>query len=235
MKTALRIFWRDIRRILRNPVALVITLGVCIIPSLYAWFNIFSKWDPYGQESTSNLQIAVFSEDSGDRIAGEDVNIGTNVLEGLKANKTIGWVFVDNRKDAVEGVHSGKYYAALVIPENFTKDMISFIGGTVAHPSITYYENDKKNAIAPKITAKAKTAVQEQVNATFITTLAKAMVGTGKVLTATDSSGNNPLDSGINTLNDIDTELDVYIAVMSSFVQITDEQLSFPKILVLSV
>ena len=222
MKNILKIFLIDSGRILSNVVALVVIMGLCVLPSLYAWFNIFSNWDPYGQESTSNLQIAVFSEDSGDRIAGEDVNIGTNVLEGLKANKTIGWVFVDNRKDAVEGVHSGKYYAALVIPENFTKDMISFIGGTVAHPSITYYENDKKNAIAPKITAKAKTAVQEQVNATFITTLAKAMVGTGKVLTATDSSGNNPLDSGINTLNDIDTELDVYIAVMSSFVQITD-------------
>ena len=222
MKNILKIFLTDSGRILSNVVALVVIMGLCVLPSLYAWFNIFSNWDPYGQESTSNLQIAVFSEDSGDRIAGEDVNIGTNVLEGLKANKTIGWVFVDNRKDAVEGVHSGKYYAALVIPENFTKDMISFIGGTVAHPSITYYENDKKNAIAPKITAKAKTAVQEQVNATFITTLAKAMVGTGKVLTATDSSGNNPLDSGINTLNDIDTELDVYIAVMSSFVQITD-------------
>ena len=222
MKNILKIFLTDSGRILSNVVALVVIMGLCVLPSLYAWFNIFSNWDPYGQESTSNLQIAVFSEDSGDKIAGEDVNIGTDVLEGLKANKTIGWVFVDNKKDAVEGVHSGKYYAALVIPENFTKDMISFIGGTVAHPSITYYENDKKNAIAPKITAKAKTAVQEQVNATFITTLAKAMVGTGKVLTMTDSSGNNPLDSGINTLNDIDTELDVYIAVMSSFVQITD-------------
>ena len=163
MKNILKIFLIDSGRILSNVVALVVIMGLCVLPSLYAWFNIFSNWDPYGQESTSNLQIAVFSEDSGDRIAGEDVNIGTNVLEGLKANKTIGWVFVDNRKDAVEGVHSGKYYAALVIPENFTKDMISFIGGTVAHPSITYYENDKKNAIAPKITAKAKTAVQEQV------------------------------------------------------------------------
>ena len=222
MKNILKIFLTDSGRILSNVVAMVVIMGLCVLPSLYAWFNIFSNWDPYGQGSTSNLQIAVYSQDSGDKIAGEDVNIGTNVLEGLKANKTIGWVFVDSKEDAIGGVHSGKYYAALVIPENFTKDMISFMGGTVAHPAITYYENDKKNAIAPKITAKAKTAVQEQVNATFITTLAKAIVGTGKTLTATDSSGNNLLDSGINTLSDVDTELHVYIAVMSSFVQITD-------------
>ena len=135
MKNILKIFLTDSGRILSNVVAMVVIMGLCVLPSLYAWFNIFSNWDPYGQESTSNLQIAVYSEDSGDKIAGEDVNIGTNVLEGLKANKTIGWVFVDSKAGAIEGVHSGKYYAALVIPENFTKDMISFMGGTVAHPA----------------------------------------------------------------------------------------------------
>src|SRR5574344_210640 len=102
MRNVLKVFLTDVQRLSTNVVAVVVIMGLCVLPSLYAWFNIFSNWDPYGQESTSNLQIAVFSEDSGDRIAGEDVNIGTNVLEGLKANKTIGWVFVDNRKDAVE-------------------------------------------------------------------------------------------------------------------------------------
>lgn len=222
MKNILKIFLTDTGRIMSNVVGMVVIMGLCVLPSLYAWFNIFSNWDPYGQESTSNMQIAVYSEDQGDKIAGEDFNIGSNVLDGLKANKTIGWVFADSKKEAVEGVYSGKYYAALVIPENFTKDMISFLGGTVEHPAITYYENDKKNAIAPKITAKAKTAVQEQVNASFISTITDAMVGAGKVLTATDNHGDNPLDSGISTLQDIDTELQVYIAVMSSFVDITD-------------
>ena len=165
MKNILKIFLTDTGRIMSNVVGMVVIMGLCVLPSLYAWFNIFSNWDPYGQESTSNMQIAVYSEDQGDKIAGEDFNIGSNVLDGLKANKPIGWVFADSKKEAVEGVYSGKYYAALVIPENFTKDMISFLGGTVEHPAITYYENDKKNAIAPKITAKAKTAVQEQVNA----------------------------------------------------------------------
>ncbi|MCH4191766.1 MAG: YhgE/Pip domain-containing protein [Butyrivibrio sp.] len=222
MKNILKIFLTDSGRIFSNVVAMVVIMGLCVLPSLYAWFNIFSNWDPYGQESTSNLQIAVYSEDRGDKIAGEDVNIGSSVLDGLKANKTIGWVFAESKKEAIEGVYSGKYYAALVIPENFTKDMVSFLGGTVEHPAITYYENDKKNAIAPKITAKAKTAVQEQVNASFVSTITDAMVGAGKVITASDSQGDNPLDSGINTLQNMDTELQIYIAVMSSFVNITD-------------
>lgn len=126
-------------------------------------------------------------------------------------------------QEAVEGVYSGKYYAALVIPENFTKDMIGFLGGTVElYPAITYYENDKKNAIAPKrFTAKAKTAVQEQVNASFISTITDAMVGAGKVLTATDNHGDNRLIRNQYPAG-YRTELQVYIAVMSSFVDITD-------------
>lgn len=54
MRTVLRIFIRDAIRLLRNPVAIVITLGVAIIPSLYAWFNIVANWDPYS--NTGNIK-----------------------------------------------------------------------------------------------------------------------------------------------------------------------------------
>ena len=46
MGKVFQIFWRDLKRILRNPVAVIVTLGVCVIPSLYAWFNIMANWDP---------------------------------------------------------------------------------------------------------------------------------------------------------------------------------------------
>ena len=34
------IFARDVRRVLRNPVALVITLGMIVMPSAYAWYVV---------------------------------------------------------------------------------------------------------------------------------------------------------------------------------------------------
>ena len=40
MHNVLTIFRRDLRRIFRNPVAAIVTVGVCILPSLYAWINI---------------------------------------------------------------------------------------------------------------------------------------------------------------------------------------------------
>lgn len=61
MHQVFAIFLRDVKRILKNPVALVVTLGVAIIPSLYAWCNILANWDPYA--NTGNIQVAVANED----------------------------------------------------------------------------------------------------------------------------------------------------------------------------
>lgn len=144
MRNIGKIFISDVRRISKNVVAVVVIMGLSVIPSLYAWFNIFSNWDPYGEEATSNLKIAVFSEDKGTDIIGIDVNIGSTVVETLEENRTIGWVFTESANAAIDGVYSGDYYAAIVIPEDFTGDMISFLGGEIEHPDIIYYENEKK-------------------------------------------------------------------------------------------
>ena len=56
MHQVFAIFLRDVKRILKNPVALVVTLGVAIIPSLYAWCNILANWDPYA--NTGNIPVS---------------------------------------------------------------------------------------------------------------------------------------------------------------------------------
>lgn len=228
MKNIGKIFLHDFSHISQNVVAVVVIVGLCVLPSLYAWFNIFSNWDPYGPESTSNLKIAVISEDQGKEIAGQDINIGTDVLDGLRKNTSIGWCFPESRKAAMDGVYSGAYYAALIIPGDFTGNMISFIGGKVEHPKIEYYENDKKNAIAPKITSKAKSAVQEEVNSTFISTLTKTMITAGNaVSTGTEEllgtkGDGTVLSAAIANLQKADTELKMYIAVLDSAARISE-------------
>lgn len=220
MKNIIKIFCADFRRLSTNVVAVVVIMGLSVIPSLYAWFNILSNWDPYAQEATSNLKIAVVSQDEGTEVAGISMNIGDNVLSGLKENKTIGWVFPDTLEEATDGVYSGEYYAALVISKDFSKDMVSFMSGDVTHPKITYYENEKKNAIAPKITSKAKTAVQEQVNSTFVSTIAESLMKVSNVLVDTD--GNVSLvDAVTGRLDELDGDLQNYINIMNSFISVT--------------
>lgn len=223
MRNIIRIFTSDAKRLATNVVAVVMIIGLTVIPSLYAWFNIMSNWDPYGEASTANLNVVVASCDQGTEIEGVELNIGNMVVSNLKENKTIGWVFVDSEEEAVDGVQSGDYYAALVIDESFSEDLISFLGGDIENPKITYYENEKKNAIAPKITGKVKTTVQEEINSAFVSTMAQALLSMSEYV-VTDNSGNggNFTNAVRDKLDDMDADLNTYITIVDSYIAIID-------------
>ena len=174
VKKAFQIFKRDILRLLKNPVALVITIGVCVIPSLYAWYNIVANWDPYG--NTANIKVAVANNDQGtsNEYVGE-LNAGDETVSKLKENDQLGWVFTD-ADAAVEGVKSGEYYAAIVIPDDFSANLTSMLTGTFTQPQLEYYCNEKKNAIAPKVTDTGAQTVEEQINETFVATVSETLV-----------------------------------------------------------
>lgn len=225
MKNIISVFLSDWRRISTNVVALIVVMGLCILPSLYAWFNILSNWDPYGPDATSNIKVAVASSDKGVTIGDNTVNISDSVIEGLKANDSIGWVFTDDVESAVNGVYAGDYYAALVMPDDFSENMVSFLTDSFTHPQIIYYTNQKKNAIAPKITDKAKTAVQQQVNATFLSTLTESAL---KVVdTASDATKNgyfsddgessqSVVDMVIAKLEAVELQLNTYETILTT-------------------
>ena len=229
MKNIFEVFITDFKRIKANVVAIVIILGLVIIPSLYAWFNILSNWDPYGEESTAKIKVAVASDDEGIDLEGIYFNMGDEVIDALKSNTTIGWVFADTTQDAIDGVYSGDYYAALIMPDAFTSDLVSLLSGDVTHPEIIYYENEKKNAIAPKITSKAKTAVQQQVNATFISTLVESMTtAVGEVMDTDQlqelgmTSSETLVDVACHKLENVLIRLDTYEVLVDSFIAVTD-------------
>ena len=178
-----RIFRDDIRVLSRNTIALIIIMGLTIVPSLYAWFNIAASWDPY--KNTGGLRIAVANTDSG--YSGDliplSVNIGDRVVASLRENTQMGWVFTDEA-DAINGVQSGKYYAAVVLPEDFSDDMLSLFSGDMHKAEIHYYLNEKENAIAPKITNKGASAVEHQINEVFAQTLSEIALGLSESLSA---------------------------------------------------
>ena len=180
MKKAFQIFKRDLKRLLRNPVAMVITIGVCIIPSLYAWYNIEANWDPYG--NTSGVRIAVANEDRGveTELTGE-LNAGEQTVEKLRENDALGWEFTD-AESAKEGVYRGDYYAAIIIPADFSEHLTSMLTGEFEQPEIKYYVNEKKNAIAPKVTDTGAETIEQQLNETFVATVSSTLVEEAKEL-----------------------------------------------------
>lgn len=167
MKNILAIFKADVSGLVKNVLALIIIIGLCILPSLYAWFNIYSNWDPYA--NTGNIKIAAYSEDEG--YTGEDgtvQNMGGKILDNLKENTAIGWTMVNSGEEAIEGVKSGDYYAAVVIEKDFSYKMFNMFAEGFANPGITYYENEKKNAVATKITDTAVSTLQQSIDAQFV-------------------------------------------------------------------
>ena len=207
MHTVFAIFLRDVKRILRNPVALVVTMGVAIIPSLYAWCNILANWDPYA--NTGNIQVAVANEDEGttSTLVGH-LNAGQQTVTQLKSNHQLGWRFV-SKQHAVDGVKAGKYYAAIVLPKDFSSRLIGTVTGEKNQPSITYYINEKMNAIAPKITDTGATTIDEQINATFVSSVADAVAKQVKAAAGNTTDSLHTAQSDVvNNLNDTINQLE---------------------------
>ena len=215
MKNIFNIAGYDLRKITGSVVAIITILGLCIVPCLYAWFNIFSNWSPYESEATGRISVSVVSEDEGTEILGLSINVGDKIIEALKGNDQIGWRFEENEDAAIEGVRSGDYYAAIVIPEDFSRDVLSFVSGEMDNPTLVYYENEKKNAIAPKITGKAKSALEAEVDAAFIETIAEYL---SKAVAASEATGYDPQD----VFADLSAKLDDLSTTLESCVVMVD-------------
>ncbi|PEN78450.1 phage infection protein [Bacillus toyonensis] len=167
MKQIWRIYKTDLRNVAKHWAAIVIVLGLMILPSLYAWFNIKASWDPYG--NTKEVPIAVSNQDAGSNLRGKDINIGDEIVDSLKKNKNLGWKFVDE-KQAIYGVERGDYYASITIPKDFSEKIATVLDENPKKPELDYYVNEKVNAIAPKITAKGASGITEEISKNFVKT-----------------------------------------------------------------
>lgn len=167
MKQIWRIYKTDLRNVAKHWAAIVIVLGLMILPSLYAWFNIKASWDPYG--NTKGIQIAVSNQDVGSNLRGKDINIGKEIVDSLKKDKNFGWKFVDE-KQAIYGVERGDYSASITIPKDFSEKIATVLNENPQKPELDYYVNEKVNAIAPKITAKGASGLTEEVSKNFVKT-----------------------------------------------------------------
>ena len=168
MKNIIEIFRKDIKEVFRKTNTWIIIVGLIFLPSMYAWPNILSSWDPYGH--TNNIKVAVTSEDDGATVDGKELNLGKSLVEGLKNNKNLDWQFVSNKQEAEDGVRIGNYYASIVVPKNFSQDMTSVSRTEPQRATIEYTVNEKINAISPKITNSGASAIANNISKNFVET-----------------------------------------------------------------
>jgi len=168
LKNIIEIFRKDIKEVFRKTNTWIIIVGLIFLPSMYAWPNILSSWDPYGH--TNNIKVAVTSEDEGATVDGKELNLGNSLVEGLKSNKNLDWQFVSNKQEAEDGVRIGDYYASIVVPKNFSQDMTSVSRTEPQKATIEYTVNEKINAISPKITNSGASAIANNISKNFVET-----------------------------------------------------------------
>ena len=166
MKQVIEIFKSDIKEIFRKVNTWIIIIGLIFLPSMYAWPNILSSWDPYSH--TNNIKVAVISEDEGATVEGKNVNLGESLITNLKGNKNLDWQFVSSKQQAENGVKIGDFYASIVIPKSFSSDITSITRGELKKATIEYTVNEKINAISPKITNSGASALANTIGKNFV-------------------------------------------------------------------
>lgn len=166
MKKILSIFKNDLKRLTKSKMAIVMLIGLAIIPGIYAWLNIDSNWNPY--DNTGDLPIAIVNLDEGYTFVDKNVNMGNMLVESLKDNHDMKWIFTDET-DAIEKVYKSEYYGAVIIPKEFTSKVATIVDDSeIQKPQCKFYVNEKKNPIAPIIVSKAATTLQTKLNESFV-------------------------------------------------------------------
>lgn len=190
MRNIWTVFKTDIRTLSKCFFACVVVVAIALLPSLYAWLNIYSNWDPYG--NTGGISIAVASLDEG--YTDEDgtyENKGDDVVADLREATSINWVIVDTEEEAKGGVESGDYYAAVVIDKQFSRNMFRMLTDWTGKPAITYYENAKKNAVATKITDTAVETLKRSISENYLEVVIGGIMEQSNLLAA-DLTADDP-------------------------------------------
>lgn len=228
-----QLFRADLRRATRNVMSIIVLCGLIVIPSVFTWFNVIASWDPF--DNTKNLKVAVASVDEGytSALIPLHINIGSLVESSLRANDQMDWI-ITSKDDAIAGTTSGEYYAAMVLPADFSERMLTFYAPGAARTQIDYYTNDKSNPLAPLITSEGADDLSAQINAQFTKELDNVALS---VLSSLATSLSDPESQGAFAaleaqVGAISTQLraaagtaDMFSALLGSSVPLADSSL----------
>lgn len=167
-KNTLKVYFRDLKGIVKNPISILIISGLCIVPSLYSFLNVIACWDAYS--NTSKMQIAVVNNDKGTTLDGTKLNIGDSIVSQLKTNTAIGWRFVNSQECNI-GLASGEYYSELIIPENFSENLKTITSNSPVKPELIYRVNTKLGPVANKITEVAQQNLLAQIRSSVMSAI----------------------------------------------------------------
>lgn len=165
----------------------IIALAVIFIFSL----TLF----PAVQPQPKNLPVAIVNEDQGVEIPDQPkLNMGENIVDMIQeSSKTekdpaVNWVEVKSEEAAQEGLDNQEYYAALVIPKDFSQKQASLQTPEPSSPELQIYINQGMNMPASTMAGQILNGVVDNMNNNVRTQLLEGFESQDITLTAEQAS-----------------------------------------------
>lgn len=168
---------------------------------------------PSVQVQPKNLPIAFVNEDQGFEVPNQPkMNMGQTIAEMIQktSSSTIGgdpavkWVEVKDAEEVQNGLNNQEYYAALVIPKDFSTKQASLRTQTPASPEVQIYINQGMNPAASAMAGQILNGVIDNMNNNVRTQLLEGFKTQGATLTPDQASKMaSPIVKKVTNVNEI--------------------------------
>ncbi|MFK4476610.1 MULTISPECIES: YhgE/Pip domain-containing protein [Bacillus] len=166
---------------------------------------------PTVQPKPKNLPIAIVNEDQGVEIPNQPkMNMGQTIVDNMKKTSkseeepAVKWVEVQNKEAVQKGLNNQEYYAALVIPKDFSTKQASLRTPQPSSPEVEIFINQGMNTAASTMAGQMLNAIVDNMNNTVRTQLLEGLKAKGATLTADQVSNVvTPITKKVTNVNEI--------------------------------
>ena len=82
--------------------------------------------------------------------------MGEQIVEQLHSNDKLGWRFPETKDEAMNKLNAGKYYAVIVVGDDFSRSLYDFLDNGLNPPTVTYYGIPRKMLLLPRLQIQEK-------------------------------------------------------------------------------
>ncbi|MBJ8007528.1 YhgE/Pip domain-containing protein [Bacillus cereus] len=166
---------------------------------------------PTVQPKPKNLPIAIVNEDQGVEIPNQPkMNMGQTIVDTIKKTSksdeepAVKWVEVKNKESVQTGLNNQEYYAALVIPKDFSTKQASLRTTQPSSPEVEIYINQGMNTAASTMAGQILNGVVDNMNNNVRTQLLEGFKEKGTTLTTDQVSKLvTPITKKVTNVNEI--------------------------------
>ncbi|MCC5800815.1 YhgE/Pip domain-containing protein [Rossellomorea vietnamensis] len=167
---------------------------------------------PSVQPQPKNLPIAVVNEDEGVQLPDQPkMNMGETIVEKMQGKSggnlpPVKWVNVKSKEAVQNGLDRQKYYAALVIPQDFSAKQASLRTPDPDSPEVEIYINQGMNTMAATAAGQILNGVVDNLNSTVREQLLDGFEKQSATLTPQQVSKLvTPITKSVTNVNEIGT------------------------------